>query len=60
MDLSARTTVPSSRIPPKDLPEALPEEVPVFSEICPWSFASFTSFSHHRFASKEMMNHEHS
>jgi hypothetical protein len=53
------TTVPSSGILPKDLPEALPEEVPLFSEICPWSFALFTSFSHHRFACKEMKNHEH-
>jgi hypothetical protein len=42
--------MPSSGIPPKDLPEAVPEEVPVFSEICPWSLALFPSIFHHRFA----------
>jgi len=44
---------------PKDLPEALLEEMSLF-RICPWWFTQFVSSFHHRATCKQIMHHEHS
>lgn len=43
--------------PPKDLPGALLEAAPTFSEIRPRCLAGFVSFLHHRFARERTMRH---